>query len=113
MKNEINNKRRKAEILKKLESLKKKMISCGSVMRGSLVTLKMTCGNKKCQCFTDKNAKHPAKYFSVNIDKKTKLIYLKKNKIPIAKELNDNYLKLWNIINQMTLLNMELLRISD
>jgi len=104
---------KKETILKKLASLEKKMSSCGSVMRGSVVTLKMTCGNKNCKCATDKNAKHPAEYFSLNINKKTKLIYLGKTKLKRAKELNNNYLKLWDIINQMTLLNMELLKNSD
>ncbi len=103
----------KQKILRKLLSLEKKMHSCGSVMRGSIVTLKMTCGNKQCKCFTDKNAKHPAQYFSVNINKKTKLIYLGKSKIKTAEKLKANYLKLWNIIDEMTILNMELLKISD
>lgn len=97
---------------KKLENLQEKLKKIGPVMRGSIVELKMTCANKNCKCRTDKKHKHPALYFSVNINKKTKLIYLGKKKVILAKKLNNNYNKLWSIINEMTITNLEILRFS-
>ena len=84
MKNEI---KKLKKTFKKIE----KQISCiGPVMRGSIVLLKNNCANKNCMCHKDKTAKHPAYYFSVKMNKKTKLIYLGKKKLNIAKEYNDN-----------------------
>lgn len=70
----------KTKLKRKLSYLQKKIKNIKPVMRGSIVELKVNCGNKSCKCYKEKNAKHPAYYFSVNMDNKTKLIYLgKKN----------------------------------
>lgn len=90
-----------------------KLRNIGSIMRGSIVELKLTCSNKKCKCHKDKKHKHPALYFSVNINSKTKIIYLGKKRLALAKKYNNNYLKLWDIINEMTLINLELTKLSD
>jgi len=100
----------KAKLQRKKKQLAAELKKIGPVMRGSIVELKMTCGNKKCKCYQDKKYKHPAKYFSANINKKTKLIYLGNKRIELAKKYNENYLKLWDIINQMTEINMELFK---
>ncbi len=103
---------KKLKLKRKLYYLMNKIKKVGSVMRGSIVELKVNCGNKKCRCYKDKKWKHPAYYFSVNMNKKTKLIYLGKNKLPLAKEYNENYLKLKQIIDEITIINMELLKLS-
>jgi len=100
----------KIKLQRKIKKLEMELKEIGPIMRGSIVELKMKCGNKKCKCNKDKKYKHPAKYFSANINKKTKLIYLGDKRIDLAKKYNDNYLKLWDIINQMTETNMELLK---
>ena len=97
---------------KKMEKLQEKLKKIGPVMRGSIVELKMTYANKSCKCHMDKKYKHPALYFSVNINKKTKLIYLGKKKVNLAKKLNNNYNKMWAIIDEMTNTNLEILRFS-
>lgn len=102
----------KVKLQQKLKNLEKQLRSIGPVMRGSIVLLKINCGNRNCKCYKQKNAKHPAYYFSVNINKKTKLIYLGKKRLKQAKQYNNNYAKLWNIINQMTDINMDLLKNS-
>jgi hypothetical protein len=109
---EIKMQSEKLKLQRKLRNLEEKIKTLGPIMRGSIVELKLNCGNKKCKCYQDKKFKHPAKYFSVNIDKKTKLIYLGDKKIKIAQKYNDNYLKIWELINQMTLINMELIKIQ-
>lgn len=78
-----------------LRRLEKKLASIGSVMRGSIVQL----GTRNKQF-----------YFSVNKDKKTRLIYLGNQREPLARKLSDNYNKLWAIVEEMTVLNMELLK---
>jgi len=49
-------------------------------------------------------------YFSLNKDKKTRLIYLGQKREPQARRLSDAYKRLLEIIEEMTALNMELLK---
>ncbi|MCP4570137.1 MAG: hypothetical protein GY841_21365 [FCB group bacterium] len=89
------NKQKIAKIKRKLKSLQKKMSEIGPVMRGSVVFI----GNPKKYC-----------HFSLNKDKKTHLIYLGNKREARAREYSNNYKKLLDIIEEMTLLNMTLLK---
>jgi len=86
-----------AKIEKKVKVLQKQMGKLGPVMRGNVVFIGT--GNKQF-------------YFSLNKDKKTKLIYLGNKRVKRAKQLSDNYKKLLDIVENMTILNMEILRKS-
>ena len=88
-KQEIGNARRK---LRRLEA---RMAEIGPVMRGSVVRIGMR--NKQF-------------YFTLNKDKKTRLIYLGDKREPLARKLSDNYRKLVATIEDMTVLNMALLK---
>ena len=67
----------------------------GPVMRGSVVVI---------------GTRNKQSYFSLNKDKKTHLIYLGKKRESRAKEYSSNYKKLLAIVEEMTLLNMKLLK---
>ena len=84
---------RKAKLKRRMSYLQKKLSTFGPVMRGSIVLLKVNCGNKNCRCYKNNRLKHPAYYFSVNVNNKTKLIYLGKKKLETAREFNNNYIK--------------------
>jgi len=96
------------QIKRKLKVLHNKLATIGPVMRGTVVLLGSTCGNPRCKCA--RGEKHPQYYFSVNIGKKTKMMYLGKQKRIEAEQYSENYKMLWNIIEEMTLLNLELLK---
>lgn len=49
-------------------------------------------------------------YFSLNKDKKTRLIYLGRKREAKAREYSENYKRLLEIVEEMTILNMELLK---
>ncbi len=49
-------------------------------------------------------------YFSLNKNKKTKLIYLGNERMKTAKKYSKNYKTLLSIVEEMTILNMELLK---
>ena len=83
------------KIKKRLNELHQQMEQIGPIMRGSIVFI----GNKK-----------KYSHFSLNKDKKTHLIYLGKQREAKAKEYSDNYKKLLDIIEEMTSLNMTLLK---
>ena len=96
MKNETN------KLKRKLISLQNKINNIGIVARGSIVELKMSKGVKK----------YPANYFSTSVNKKTKLYYLGENKLEKAREYNKNYLILKELIDEMTIVAMELLKLE-
>jgi len=80
---------------KKLASLERALAVIGPVMRGNIVT------NGK---------RHPQPYFSLNKDGKTRLIYLGESRLAKAQQLSKNYRKLIEITEEMTVINMELLK---
>lgn len=89
-------------------ALEKQMGTLTPLMRGSVVELATTCGNPNCRCAH--GDKHRKLYFSVSDKGKTKLIYLGKERATIAKQYADNYKALAEIIDEMTSVNMDLLK---
>src|SRR4030042_6827649 len=101
-------KKRISEIRSRLSILHKKLSAMGPLMRGTVVLLGSTCGNPQCKCA--RGEKHPQYYFSVKIEKTTKIMYLRKQMRMEAELYVKNYKLLWNIVEEMTLLNFELLK---
>ncbi len=88
-------KRKIAEKKRRVKTLQRQMAELGPVMRGSVVLI----GTRNKQF-----------YFSLNKDKKTRIIYLGKKREPRAREYSANYKKLLEIVEEMTILNMDLLK---
>jgi len=84
-----------ARMKRRVKTLQKKMAQLGPVMRGSVVVI---------------GSRNKQSYFSLNKDKKTYLIYLGKTREVRAREYSENYKKLLEIIEEMTILNMTLLK---
>jgi hypothetical protein len=84
-----------AKMKRRVKTLQRRLGTLGPVMRGSVVVI---------------GIRNKQSYFSLNKDKKTKLIYLGKKKESRAKEYSGNYKKLLEIVEEMTILNMELLK---
>ena len=101
-------KKRISDMRRRIRVLQKKLSTLGPLMRGTVVLLGSTCGNPRCKCA--RGEKHPQYYFSVNIDRKTKTMYLRKEMRSKAEEYVKNYKLLWDIVEEMTLLNFELLK---
>jgi len=80
---------------RRVKTLQRQLGALGPVMRGSVVVI---------------GTRYKQSYFSLNKDKKTKLIYLGKKRELRAREYSDNYKKLLEIVDEMTILNMELLK---
>ena len=85
----------RATLTRRLAALHKRLATIGPLMRGSVVTI----GTR---------SKHP--YFSLNKNKKTHLIYLGKKRENRARQYSANYHTLLEIIEEMTVLNMALLK---
>ena len=80
---------------RRIRTLQKQLGNLGPLMRGSVVVI---------------GPRNKQPYFSLNKDKKTKLIYLGKKRETRAKEYSANYKQLLEIVEEMTILNMELLK---
>ena len=78
----------------RLQTLHREMANLGPLMRGTVVTL----GPKK------------QLMFSLNKDKKTHLLYLGKPREARARQYSANYKRLLEIIEEMTIINMQLLK---
>ena len=76
-------------IKENLEELRSEMAALGPVMRGSVVVI---------------GTRNKQPYFSLNKDKKTKLIYLGRRREGAARGCSANYKRLLEIIDEMTLL---------
>jgi len=81
-------KRELAKIKRRVKTLQKRIARLGPVMRGSVVVI---------------GTRNKQSYFSLNTNKKTKLIYLGKKRQARAKEYSDNYRKLGLVQKQVTL----------
>ena len=84
-----------ARMKRRVRTLQKQLGNLGPVMRGSVVVI---------------GTRNKQPYFSLNKDKKTKLIYLGKKREMRANEYSANYKTLLEIVEEMTILNMELLK---
>ncbi|NQT21630.1 MAG: hypothetical protein HQ592_18135 [Planctomycetes bacterium] len=89
------NERELARMKRRMRTLQKKLGELGPVMRGSVVVI---------------GTRNKQPYFSLNKNKKTRLIYLGKKREATAREYSDNYKKLQEIAEEMTQVNMMLLK---
>ena len=95
MKKKEMTKAEQREASRKLKALEKRLVKCVPLMRGSIVS---------------NGVKHKQPYFSLNKDKRTHLIYLGEGRLAEAEEMSANYKKLLEIVEEMTTLNMALLK---
>ena len=84
-----------ARMKRRVRTLQKQLGNLGPLMRGSVVVI---------------GTRNKQPYFSLNKDKKTKLIYLGKKREARAKEYSANYKTALEIVEEMTILNMQLLK---
>jgi hypothetical protein len=82
---------------RKVRRLQQDLAHVGPVMRGSVVVI---------------GTRNKQPYFSLNKDKRTRLIYLGEKRVKRAKEYSQNYKRLLAIVEEMTILNMQLLKLN-
>ena len=80
---------------RRVKTLQNQLGRLGPLMRGSVVVI---------------GTRNKQPYFSLNKNKKTRLIYLGKKREDKAREYSQNYKKLLEIVEEMTIINMELLK---
>jgi hypothetical protein len=83
---------------RRVQTLQKELGQIGPVMRGSVVVI---------------GTRNKQPYFSLNKDKRTRLIYLGQKRVARATKYSHNYKRLLAIVEEMTILNMELLKLDS
>ena len=83
------------QLNRRIKTLQNQLGKLGPVMRGSVVII---------------GTRNKQPYFSLNKNKKTQLIYLGKKREDKAREYSQNYKKLLEIVEEMTIINMTLLK---
>jgi len=83
------------EVQRQVRKLQRQLGAVGPVMRGSVVVI---------------GTRNKQPYFSLNKDHRTHLIYLGQKRVARARQFSQNYKRLLAIIEEMTILNMQLLR---
>ena len=84
-----------AKMKRRVKTLQKQLGQLGPLMRGSVVVI---------------GTRNKQPYFSLNKNKKTHLIYLGKKREDKARKYSQNYQKLLEIVEEMTTINMTLLK---
>ena len=79
---------------RRVRKLQEELGQLGPVMRGSVVVI---------------GTRNKQPYFSLNKDKRTRLIYLGQKRVALARQYSQNYKRLLEIVEEMTILNMEFL----
>jgi len=87
--------RQRARVKQRVRTLQRQLGQVGPVMRGSVVVI---------------GTRNKQPYFSLHKDRKTRLIYLGKAREAQAREYSANHKKLREIVEEMTELNMLLLK---
>lgn len=88
-----------------IESIK----DTGDLMRGSIFTAYRKCGKKNCYCYKS-TQRHPIMLLTLYIKKKQKCISIPRHKIKEIKKLISEYQKLWNKIDDLTEINLKILK---
>ena len=83
---------------KNVQELQRQLAELGPLMRGSVVRI---------------GTRNKQYYFSLNKDKKTRLIYLGDKRVDRARQYSASYKKLVQIVEKMTILNMDILKNSE
>ena len=80
---------------RRVGELQEELGRLGPLMRGSVVVI---------------GTRNKQPYFSLNKDKRTRLIYLGQKRVALARQCSKNYKRLLAIVEEMTILKMELIK---
>ena len=80
----------------------------GNLMRGTVVERGVRCGRATCECA--RGEQHRKVYLSVNVRGRTQGAYLGHGRMAAVAPLLAEYQRAWRLINELTEVNLELLR---
>jgi hypothetical protein len=93
---------------KRRDALIDQLHSIGNLMRGTLIQARVKCGRKGCVC--ELGEKHEKLHLSLNLHGRTRGCYVGEGRREEVAKLIAEYQRAWHIIEQLTEVNLELLR---
>jgi hypothetical protein len=103
--------REQAILMKKRSHLTNEVLNIKGFIRGTLVKTKKKCGRKSCRC--EQGQLHPHVYISTSRNKKNQIIYIKPDEMETAQQHIDNYRKLLGILDEISQINVALLKLKN
>jgi hypothetical protein len=98
--------RRRERLERERQELVQELTGLGHMIRGSLVHSGKTCGNKGCQCH--KGQRHPYTAISTHRGGRSHLVYVRQAVEPQAQAAVDAYRRAWQVIEELSRINVEL-----
>lgn len=98
------------ELLAKRKSLKIRLSKTGNFIKGTIMEYKVKCGKPTCHC--SRGEGHIAYYLSIRYRGKTRNVYLPLNLLDKARLQSRNYKKVKELVENLSLLNVEILKKS-
>lgn len=96
-------------LIKKRNSIKKKLTRFGTIIHGTIVTMKRTCGKKECRC--QRGMKHESLYLSQTRSGKQSLIYIPRKAEKDLIKWIENYNALLKMTDELSEINIQVLRL--
>lgn len=105
--------RNQARLLDERRRAVERLGQVSEVLRASLLQRMTQCSKPGCKCM--RGEKHgPAYYVTVSYSKgKTRQAYVPKDRKRIAETWIDNYHRVWEALEEISRINLELLRLKD
>ena len=85
-------------------------LSCGPLMRGSLVERLRRCGRANCACAHDPRRRHGGKFLTVQLDGRTHALHVRPEDEARVRAAIGAYTRLWTLINALTACELSDLR---
>lgn len=82
---------------------------CGNVMRGSLVQVRVRCGQRRCVCGRG-GPRHPKEHLTVKLHGKTRTLYVNRDRRAEVQAWLEGYRHLRRLVEKLTEVNLQLLR---
>ena len=96
------------ELERQREALIEQLHGLGNLMRGTLSRAQVKCGRAGCEC--EDGWKHEKLHLQLNFRGRTRTRYVSREREPEVAALLNEYRRAWQIIEELTAVNLELLR---
>lgn len=100
--------RERVRLERQRDGLIEQLRGLGNLMRGTVVEVGVKCGRPGCGCA--QGEKHRKIHLSVNLRGRTRGCYLGREREETVVPLIAEYERAWRLINELTAVNLELLR---
>jgi hypothetical protein len=97
------------ELVKKRFAIWRQVVNVGDFLRGSVVVLRRPCTYRNCRLCRS-GQRHPATYLSMKQKGRTRLLYLPKAMVPVARQWVAEWKRLEGLLREMVQTNADILR---